>query len=174
MESLLDSIIPAKILNQAMRIFALAFGVLIGTAASAEPWLVVDDLQGTIPKAPRVQNDSRNEELCRYDARAPADAADEALTAAGWLLWDEPERVGEVVIRRVVPGLAGPCRPAGRSAFVFVKGLPQSAYFPSAATANLDFALESMNLRIGQTFGKPGEAMCCWTRRREVVISLPK
>jgi len=155
-----------------MRIFVILFSGVLGSAAYAEPWLVVDDLQGTIPKAPRMQYDNRNELLCKSDARKPADAADEALTAAGWLLWNKPEKVGDFVIRRVVPGLAGQCRPEGLSAIVFKNGLPHAAYVPSEATANLTFVLEAGNLRVSQKFGKPGEAMCCHTGIREQMIVL--
>jgi len=155
-----------------MRVLATLFAALLATVAYADPWLVIDDLQGTIPKAPRMQYDNRNQPLCKSDARPPADAADEALTAAGWILWDEPENVGHVVIRRVVPGLAGQCRPEGLSAIVFKDGLPHAAYVPSKATANLAFVVEAGNLRVSQKFGKPGEAMCCETGKRELVIVL--
>lgn len=155
-----------------MRSVALGLLILASTAAVAEPWVVVDDLQGTIPQAPRVDHDSRGEELCKGDPRKPTDATDEALTNAGWLLWDETQRDGDYSIRIVAAGQAGQCRPVGISIIVFAGGLPVAAYQPAAVTANLAGELKAGYLHLSQTYPKPGEGLCCGTGKRAIAIRL--
>jgi hypothetical protein len=155
-----------------MRRFALSFLMVFSTTAMADPWVMVDDLQGTIPQAPRVNYDSRNEQLCKGDPRKSIDVTDEALTDAGWLLWDETQRDGDFAIRIVAAGQAGQCRPVGISIIVFAGGLPVAAYQPAATTANLAGELKSGYLHLSQTYPKPGEGLCCGTGKRAMVVRL--
>lgn len=146
--------------------------LLFSANAMAEAWLIVDDLQGAIPKAPNLRYDNRHNQLCRDDARAPVDATDEALTAAGWLLWDDAEQQGDLSIRRVAAGLEGQCRPIGISLMVFASGLPTTAYRPAAESSNLIVALDRGTLKISQVFLKPGEPNCCGTGKRSISVVL--
>ncbi len=153
-----------------MRMSPFAILLFLCAPVCAEPWLVVDDLQGTIPKAPKMNGDGRGQPLCKGESRSPEDATDQALTIAGWLLWGKPQRHGDTVIHIVAPALDGQCRPMGSGLIVFASGLPAVSYFPSSPYENLKGELRDNLLAITQAFAKPGEGACCKTGKRELII----
>ncbi len=144
------------------------------SALHAEPWLVVHDLQGKFPELTRHEYDSRNEPLCAGDGRGADNPLEKRLAYSGWILWLEADRQGELELIRIVAALDGQCRPNGTGAVLLRQGVPAMAWFPTSDFENLEFSLSNGELMISQRFVKPGEANCCGTGSRELVVVLDR
>jgi hypothetical protein len=134
-----------------------------------------------LPQLPRpvLQDDSTNIGRCRADqVRKPANAAEKALAARGWLMYGPVYSYDSTRIVTALSGFDGMCRPLGYQAFVYWDGRYAGTLSPLPMNSRTDGALTSIHLtgpaRFSADFARYRESdpLCCPSRVDSVAYEL--
>ena len=152
----------------------LLLSILISASSQAAEWLTIHGLDGTVPRAARLEYDSRDEALCKGKGDVPTSpsSAERALISAGWLLWRDPISSGKTTVLLASKGLDGQCRDQGISAFVFVDGKASTAFVPKQDEYPIIATLEGSLLKLELQYAKPDDPRCCPTGSHQLTLAL--
>jgi LppP/LprE lipoprotein len=140
------------------------------------PW----NLSGApVPPPPEVPpHQAENRERCRDGIRPPVNAADRAVTAAGWWLSGHPHTLGEVSVVVAALDWDGMCRPLSYQVFAFVGDRFAGTLSPVLMDARTDGAWQAARIvspfRLAAEFLRytRHDALCCPSRVSEVAYRI--
>lgn len=129
-----------------------------------------------IPKAPASPRNI--EPLCKSAVRHPSSIEDQALAAAGWLLFGPEEKFGSIALVSALANMDGMCRPWQYQGFVFVKGRFVGTLSPRVMYSRTDGSESEIRLVDEHTVTadferyKPSDPLCCPWRITRVTYSI--
>ncbi len=132
----------------------------------------------TIPRAPHADMSMNPRCITAKLTRRPVSAADRAIVAAGWMLFNKPVASGASVIIDGQSGFDGMCRPTYYQAFVFSAGRFAGTLAPRAmqsrALGSLQTATFSGRSKIGAIFNHYADSdpLCCPSRLTNVAYRI--
>lgn len=155
---------------------ALALAVFFAAAvqaAMANEALQFQPAGASLPTAPALDYDTRDESLCQGDARAPASNIEAGLVSRGWLLTGDALAQGDSTALIASAGLAGQCRPHDTRIFVYrgERYLGEVRSADPQAWPKVSLASDAL-LEVEVEYRKPNDPNCCPSGKASLAIEI--
>lgn len=132
----------------------------------------------TVPRAPHADPSMNARCIKAGLTRKPVSAADRAIVAAGWMLFNKPVAGGASLIVDGQSGFDGMCRPAYYQAFVFSGGRFAGTLAPRAMESRVLGSLQTATFsgpsKIGAIFNHytSADPLCCPSKLTNVAYRI--
>jgi hypothetical protein len=134
-----------------------------------------------VPAAPPPVGDGPDVPRCARLVRVPQSPADQAVRAAGWFLFGEPDQpLPGMTIVKADSAVDGMCRPWGYQFFVFVDGTFAGTLSPVPMNARTDGSLVRVeaagNDQLTAHYSRyaPADPLCCPSRTSTVTYRVDR